>query len=74
LRGANSLIRSHDAPSHRWRAILKLSAPLVAFFLVQNLVGLAAIAMVGRLGDTALAGVGLGNVLFGSPGAAILGG
>jgi len=46
------------------RAIRALSAPLVAFFLIQNLVGLAALALVGRIGDAALAGVGLGNVLY----------
>ena len=49
---------------HPLRAIRALSAPLVAFFLIQNLVGLAALAMVGRIGDTALAGVGLGAVLY----------
>lgn len=46
------------------RPIAVLSAPLVAFFLIQNAVSLAALAMVGRLGSAALAGVGLGNVLF----------
>jgi Na+-driven multidrug efflux pump len=49
---------------HPLRAICALSAPLVAFFLIQNLVGLAALALVGRIGDVALAGIGLGNVLY----------
>ena len=46
------------------KVIAALSAPLVAFFLVQNAVSLATLAMVGRLGDAALAGVGLANALY----------
>ena len=41
------------------RPIAVLSTPLVAFFLIQNAVSLATLAMVGRLGSAALAGVGL---------------
>ncbi|HLZ77037.1 MATE family efflux transporter [Phenylobacterium sp.] len=46
------------------RPIAVLSAPLVGFFLIQNAVSLATLAMVGRLGSAALAGVGLASVLF----------
>src|SRR4051794_29397897 len=47
-----------------FRIIGALAAPLVGFFLIQNLVGLAALAMIGRFGDAALAGAGLGNALY----------
>lgn len=51
-------------PKRPARIIAALSAPLVGFFLIQNLVSLATLAMVGRLGDAPLAGVGVGNALY----------
>jgi putative MATE family efflux protein len=46
-------------------AIMRLGAPLIAFFLIQNLANLAALAFVGRLGDAVLAGVGVASVIYG---------
>lgn len=44
--------------------IFRLSWPLVLVFLCQNAMIVATLAMAGRLGDAALAGVGIGNALF----------
>jgi MATE family multidrug resistance protein len=46
------------------KVIAALSAPLIAFFLVQNALSLATLAMVGRLGDASLAGMGLASTFF----------
>jgi putative MATE family efflux protein len=48
----------------RLRPILALGAPLIAFCLIPNAVSLATVAMLGRLGNTAIAGVGAGSVLY----------
>ena len=42
----------------------RLAVPLIAYFLIGNAIGLAFLAMVGRLGDKAVAGSGIGNVIF----------
>jgi putative MATE family efflux protein len=46
------------------RRALAIAAPLVAFFIIQNVASLVVLARVGQLGASALAGVGLANVLF----------
>jgi len=48
----------------RLKIILNLSAPMVAGMLAQQLIGLTDTAMVGQLGDAALAGLGISTVLF----------
>lgn len=48
----------------RTGTIFRLSWPLVLVFVCQNAMLAATIAMAGRLGDAALAGVGVGNALF----------
>jgi multidrug resistance protein, MATE family len=45
--------------------ILRLAAPLTAFFFVQSATSLASLAMLGRVGDTALAGVGAASAVYG---------
>lgn len=52
-------------PDRPLRAILRLAAPMTAFFLIQSLVNLVSLAVLGRLGDAALAGVGAASALFG---------
>jgi MATE family multidrug resistance protein len=49
----------------RGRLAAKLAVPLVAFFLIQNAVSLASLAMIGRLGTAALAGIGIAGAVFG---------
>src|SRR5688572_30205060 len=46
------------------RALLRLSAPLVAGFVGTNLMSFVDIALVGRLGPAAIAGVGIGSGIF----------
>lgn len=50
---------------NRYAPILRLGAPLIAFFLLQTLANLACLGALGRLGDATLAGVGAANVLYG---------
>src|ERR1700761_141492 len=59
--------RHGDEPSlaGQARVIAGLGAPLIGFFLIQTVVNLVGLAMLGRLGDAALAGVGLANAVFG---------
>lgn len=45
--------------------IARLSTPLTAFFLIQSGVNLAVLAMIGRLGPVALAGVGAASAAYG---------
>jgi MATE family multidrug resistance protein len=45
--------------------ILRLGAPLIAFFLVQNLASLFCLAFLGRLGTATLAGVGAASAIYG---------
>jgi MATE family multidrug resistance protein len=45
--------------------ILRLGAPLIAFFLVQNLGNLFCLAFLGRLGTATLAGVGAASAIYG---------
>ncbi len=45
-------------------AVLRLAAPMSVFFLIQSGVNLASLAILGRLGDAALAGVGAAATLF----------
>jgi putative MATE family efflux protein len=42
----------------------RLAVPLVAYFFIGNAIGIATLAMVGRLGDSAVAAMGIGNVAF----------
>src|SRR5262245_31881240 len=44
--------------------IVSLSLPIVLILLAQTLMGLINIAMVSHLGDTAVAGIGIGSALF----------
>lgn len=53
--------------------ILNLSLPIVGGMMAQNLMGLIDTAMVGRLGDTALASLGVGHFLFLLPFSVLLG-
>jgi putative MATE family efflux protein len=56
-----------NAPPERRRRILGLALPIIGGMLSQNVLNLVDTAMVGTLGDAALAGVGLGgfaNFLF----------
>ena len=48
----------------RLTKILALSLPIVGGMVSQNLMSLIDTAMVGRLGDAALTGVGIGTFLF----------
>lgn len=48
------------------RTILALAAPLGAFFLIQSFVSLACLAMLGRLGNAVLAGVGAAGAIYGA--------
>ena len=45
--------------------ILRLGAPLIAFFLVQNLANLFCLAFLGGLGTATLAGVGAASAIYG---------
>jgi len=49
----------------RYAPILRLGAPLIAFFLVQSLANLVGVALLGHLGDAVLAGVGAANAIYG---------
>jgi len=46
-------------------AIARLAAPLTAFFAIQSATSLASLTMVGRLGDSTLAGVGTASAIYG---------
>ncbi len=46
-------------------AIGRLGGPTLGFFLVQNLSSLACLSIVGRLGDSVLAGLGAAGALYG---------
>lgn len=48
----------------RVRAAAVLAVPLIAFFFIQTGVSLASLAMIGRLGSVALAGVGIANAIL----------
>lgn len=45
--------------------VLRLGAPMIAFFLIQNLSSLACLAVLGRLGTATLAGFGAGGAILG---------
>ncbi len=55
------------APDHRARLMtaFALAGPLIVFFLIQNAVTLVSLAIMGRLGTTALAGVGIASAVYG---------
>jgi putative MATE family efflux protein len=56
-----------ETPTSRWGVawpILRLGGPLIAYYFIQNTVGLGCLAIIGRLGDAALAGVGVANALY----------
>ena len=42
----------------------RLTVPLIAYSFIGNATGLAVLAMLGRLGDKAIAGAGIGGVIF----------
>ena len=44
--------------------IAALGIPLIGFYLIQSAVGIATVAMLGRLGDTAIAGVGAAGAVY----------
>ncbi|HEV2363906.1 MAG TPA: MATE family efflux transporter [Caulobacteraceae bacterium] len=46
------------------RPIFALGAPLVGFYLIQNVVSIATVAMLGRLGNAAIAGAGVSGALY----------
>ncbi len=48
----------------RLQSILQFSVPIIVGMVGFSLVGLIDVAMVGRLGDIALASIGVANVLF----------
>ncbi|HZZ87675.1 MAG TPA: MATE family efflux transporter [Caulobacteraceae bacterium] len=45
--------------------VLRLGAPMVAYYLVQNLASLACLALLGRLGTATLAGFGAAGAILG---------
>jgi MATE family multidrug resistance protein len=47
------------------KTMFGLGTPLIAFFFIQNVVNLASVAMLGRLGNAALAGVGAASAIYG---------
>jgi multidrug resistance protein, MATE family len=49
----------------RIRRVLSLSLPIAMALIAQNVMSLITMAMVGRLGDAALAGIGIANALYG---------
>jgi putative MATE family efflux protein len=57
----------------RYAPILRLGAPLIAFFLVQQLASLIGVAFYGHLGDAVLAGVGAAGAILGVVGALLFG-
>ena len=54
------------AGTQRLRPIFMLGAPLVSFFLIYNVMSIAAVGALGRLGDTALAGVAAAGAIYGA--------
>ena len=50
-----------DTPRERYRTIVRLGLPVVGGMVSQNVLNLVDTAMVGSLGDAALAGVGTGS-------------
>lgn len=48
----------------RLKTVLFLAAPILATMITQNMMGLIDIAMIGRLGDSAQAALGVGSTLF----------
>jgi putative MATE family efflux protein len=57
--------KGHPLGVNRYAPILRLGAPLIAFFLVQQLANLIGVAFYGHLGDAALAGVGAAGAILG---------
>jgi multidrug resistance protein, MATE family len=53
-----------DSVLRRVRPILRLGLPLTGFYLIQTAVSLASVAMLGRLGNAAIAGVGAGAAIY----------
>jgi putative MATE family efflux protein len=52
------------APFRHLRPIFALGLPLVGFYLIQNAVSVAVVAMLGRFGNAAIAGVGAGGAVY----------
>ena len=57
----------------RARAVLRLSLPITIALVVQNAMSLVTMAMVGRLGNTSLAGLAVAATLYGIPLAILFG-
>jgi MATE family multidrug resistance protein len=53
------------ASAEREPGAARLALPLIAYFFIGNAIGIATLAMVGRLGNAAIAGMGIANVIFG---------
>jgi multidrug resistance protein, MATE family len=51
-------------PRGSLRPIFALGAPLIAFFLVQNVAGLVSLSFIGGLGNAGLVGYGAANAIF----------
>jgi putative MATE family efflux protein len=64
-RGARQAGGRVARPGGRVGTILRLAAPLTAFFGIQTATSLATLAMIGHLGDAALAGLGGGGAVYG---------
>ncbi len=64
LANGRVVTRNGDAVQEMLRAATSLSLPLIAFFFIQSAVSIAALAMVGRLGTAAIAGVGIANAVL----------
>jgi multidrug resistance protein, MATE family len=54
------------AAFRRLRPIFALGAPLVGWFLIYNVISIASVAMLGPLGNAALAGVGVASAIYGA--------
>ncbi len=61
---ARAAVPPRPKPSPAW-AIGRLAAPLSLFFFIQSGVSMTGLAMLGRLGNAALAAVGAGGAVFG---------
>ena len=55
---------AEDVRESRVRKVTTLAAPLIAFYLIQNIQNLIFLALIGRVGTTALAGSGIAGVVF----------
>ena len=59
-----ALPAAKPATARAW-PVFRLAGPMTAFFFIQSAVSLASLAMLGSIGDAALAGVGAASAIFG---------